>query len=333
MSGMAIKPDFDIKVDQDGIDDVEAEIKAATDFVMINLKDNGVTGNRKEVEKKVRDMHQMFVPFDDLRVSVTNCFLRRNKVDKRLSKKKESSSSKPVKLADLKEPGKWVTILARVSQIWDSNSPSIRQKGLLEDDTGRIGFTIFAKSEIEPLEADTCYMISSVVTDEYNGRISIKLNKNTKVEEVDIDIAPSKPAKIEGAVVAILQNSGIVKRCPECNRILDRGECSKHGKQTKGVQDLILKAVIDNGREMYTVIGDKGVTEHVIGMKMDEATELAMDALDTGVIRDIIIRNMLGRHFVIEGKQNMGYIMVNTFTPIAIDPESVSTIIEMVEAI
>lgn len=308
------------------------DLKQTVDFIMSQLDENGVKVDRVAVEKKVQDMAAFFVPLDEAKHSVTDAFLKRHGIKAR-SKRAPSSPSKPVKIAEIKEEGKWVSVIGRVCQIWETNSESIMQKGLIEDETGRIAFTIFTKSNLQPLELDACYYLKNVVSDSYNDRISLKLNKTSLIEEVDVEMVPSTPAKLEGAIVAILPNSGIIKRCPECKRILERGDCSKHGRQNSAVQDLQIKAVLDNGREMYTLVVGCSTTEKVIGMTMAEATRLVMETLDAESVRDVIKQKLLGRNFLVEGKLNMGYVLPVKFTPVEVTAESVMELVKRVEAV
>ena len=58
--------------------------------------------------------------------------------------------------------------------------------------------------------------------------------------------------KTQGNLVSVSEDSGIIFRCPECNRVLRDGECATHGEQ-EGVQDIRLRLVIDDGRGKYLI--------------------------------------------------------------------------------
>lgn len=305
------------------------DVGPTVDSIMKELVDNGVNEDRKAVASKLQEMIDFFVPIDEARVSVTKQFLKRHGIK---MKSWQNTTSKPVKINEIKEASKWVDVGARVSQLWESKSSAVAQKGLLEDETGRISFTIFAKSGLPPLELDQCYSIKNIVTDEYQGRLSVKLNKTTVIEPVDIEIASAKPATIHGAVVAVLDSSGFIKRCPTCKRVLDRGTCKTHGR-VEGVQDLVIKAILDNGREMYTLVGDRAITETVIGMDLELAAKMVMECLDAACILEVIKQKLLGRHFIVEGKQNMGYVMPEKFTPVIVQTENVIASIKRAEGL
>jgi len=67
-------------------------------------------------------------------------------------------------------------------------SDSVGQVGLLGDESGTIKFTKWAKSDLAELEEGTVYDLGNVVTDEYEGRYSVKLNSTTTIEERDEDL-------------------------------------------------------------------------------------------------------------------------------------------------
>jgi len=89
---------------------------------------------------------------------------------------------KPItKIEEIKEAGKWLSIEAKVIQIWDTTNEAILQTGIVGDETGVIKFVSWKKSECPMLELEETYRFKNVVTSEYNDRDSVSLNKNTKI--------------------------------------------------------------------------------------------------------------------------------------------------------
>lgn len=66
-------------------------------------------------------------------------------------------------------------------------------------------------------------------------------SKEDTVKETSGLINPTGFKKLEGIIVDI--NYGLIKRCPVCKKILQRGQCSSHGK-VKGEYDLYLEAIL-----------------------------------------------------------------------------------------
>jgi hypothetical protein len=72
-----------------------------------------------------------------------------------------------------------------VVELWEPRADAVAQVGLLGDETGTIKFTKWSKSDLPELEEGKSYALRNVVTDEYQGRFSVKLNRTTTIEELD----------------------------------------------------------------------------------------------------------------------------------------------------
>lgn len=223
------------------------------------------------------------------------------------------SGDQNVDIADIDEPEQWVDVTAKVIELWDPRSDAIAQVGLLGDETGTIKFTKWAKSDLPTLHEDRVYRLGNVVTDEYQGRYSVKLNRTTTIEEVDIEMEVGDDStEVEGALVDIQSGSGLIKRCPEedCTRVLQNGRCSEHG-EVEGEFDLRIKGVIDDGDTVQEVLFDRDATEELTGITLEEAKDQAMDALNTSVVGDEIREQTLGRYYRVAGPVIGRYLLVD----------------------
>ncbi len=75
-----------------------------------------------------------------------------------------------------------------------------------------------------------------------------------------------------GTVVSVREDSGIIKRCSECRRVLRDGECVNHGAQD-GVEDLRFRLVLDDGISTISLILNKDSSESIGGLSMDKVKE------------------------------------------------------------
>ena len=205
-------------------------------------------------------------------------------------------------------------VTVKVVELWDPTHDSIDQVGLIGDESGRLKFTKWAKADLPALEEDGVYRFSNVITSEYEGRYSINLNSRSKIEAVDEDIevgADVEDVELSAPMVAIQSGSGLIKRCPEedCSRVLQNGRCAEHG-EVEGEFDLRIKAVFDDGQRVQYAIFDKEATEAITGVTLDEATEMAMDALDTGVVEESFIDSLVGQYYSIIGSVVGQYLLV-----------------------
>jgi replication factor A1 len=266
------------------------------------------------------------VPVEEARRSVTNSYL-----DEAGMERDElgggGGGNEHVELASIDTAEQWVDVTAKVVELWDPRSDAVGQVGLLGDESGTIKFTKWAKSDLPALEEGTVYDLGNVVTDEYQGNYSVKLNKTTTIEEVDEDIeVGDNSVTVEGALVDIQSGSGLIKRCPEedCTRVLQNGRCSEHG-EVEGEFDLRIKGVLDDGTEVHEIIFDQEATEELTGIELAEAKEMAMDALDTTVVADEMRGDTLGRYYRVTGPTLGRYVLVNDLEVLdgPVDAESV----------
>jgi replication factor A1 len=264
------------------------------------------------------------VPIDEARRSVTNTYLD----DAGMERDDLVGGGNEVKqIRDVDAAEEWIDITAKVVDLWDATSDAVAQVGLLGDETGTIKFTKWSKSDLPALEEGTVYSLRNVVTDEYQGRFSVKLNRTTTIEELDEDIEVGDDAvEVEGALVDIQSGSGLIKRCPEedCTRVLQNGRCNEHG-EVEGEFDLRIKGVLDDGEDVHEVIFDEESTTNLTGIALEEAKEMAMDALDTSVVADEMREKTLGRYYRVSGPTLGRYVLANEVELLtdAVDPEAV----------
>lgn len=264
-----------------------------------------------EVEQRIKKLTGEYgVPLDEARRSTINSYRDEAGIE---PEDIIGSGSDEVLVSEIDEEEMWVDVTVKLVELWEPRSDSIAQVGLVGDESGRIKFTSFATSELEELEEGKSYQLKNVVSNEYQGRYSINLNKKTSIEKIDEDIEVGDDAvTVEGAIVDLQSGSGLIKRCPEegCTRVLQNGRCSEHG-DVEGVFDLRIKGVLDDGRETREVIYNKEATEELVGISLDEAQQMAKDALDTAVVADEIREQIVGRYYRITGPKLGRYYLAN----------------------
>ncbi|EMA40596.1 replication factor A [Halococcus hamelinensis 100A6] len=251
-------------------------------------------------------------------------------LDEELDVPESGGASEERTITEVDAPEEWIDLTAKVTQLWEPRSESVGQVGLLGDPTGTIKFTKWAKSDLPELDEGGVYRLSNLVTDEYEGRFSVKLNRTTDIEELDEDIEVGDDSTtVEGALVDIQRGSGLIKRCPEedCTRVLQNGRCSEHG-EVDGEFDLRIKAVIDDGNEVHETIFDEEATEALTGITLSEAKEMAMDALDTTVVADEIRGKILGVYYRVEGPTFGRYVLANDFEQLGGPADAEETLIK-----
>ena len=264
-----------------------------------------------DVEERLETLIEEYkVPAEEARRSVVNHYVDEADIER---DELGRGGNAAVELADIDEAEQWVDVTAKVVELWEPRSDSVAQVGLLGDESGRIKFTKWAKSDLPKLAEGAVYRLGNVVTDEYEGRYSVKLNRTTTIEELEEDIeVGDDETEIEGALVDIQSGSGLIKRCPEddCTRVLQNGRCSEHG-EVEGEFDLRIKGVLDDGEDVHEVLFDQAGTEDLTGITLEEAKDMAMDALDTSVVADEMRETVLGRYYRIAGPRFNRYVLAD----------------------
>jgi replication factor A1 len=268
-----------------------------------------------EIEERLDKMiHKFKVPKEEARRSVVNYFLKSYDI-KRNEFYTGQTESPLINISDV-DDGKWANIRGKIVQLWDNTHESISQVGLIGDETGTIKFTIWESAGVSTVEEGKSYLLKNVVVNEWNGKFQINVNKSSSIESLNEDIeVGNATVEFKGAMVDIQSGSGLIKRCPECNRALTKGACMEHGK-VDGVYDLRIKAVIDDGSSIQDTILKRELTEEITGITLESAIALAADALDQGVVLEKMKDSLVGRYYCVSGSRVDRYLIVETISPI-----------------
>ena len=183
--------------------------------------------------------------------------------------------------------------------------------GILADGSGKIEFTAW---DDFGLEEEKVYRFSNSYTKQWRGRTQLNLGNNTTVNALSDDALPpledvqkdalisvdrltrmggAPGARVEGFVVGVRNGSGLVFRCPDCNRVLQKKSCMIHGA-VEGKPDLRIKGILDDGYGAIYFIAGREVTEGTIGMGLEECMKIASEKMDAGAVQDIIEQKVLG---------------------------------------
>jgi len=132
------------------------------------------------------------------------------------------------------------------------------------------------------------------------------------IKEILGETAVKKPVKtrkvgstLSGKITQIYDGSGLIQRCPKCNRWIIDDFCIVHS-DVAGVWDLRIKARFDDGKERCTLIFKRDMTEKSANITLEEAKKLGEAAM-LERIKEALVR----KRFEIEGvKLNGGYFLV-----------------------
>lgn len=288
-----------------------------------NLPDS-IDIEQGEIKNKLKTLTREYqVPIEEARRSVKNEIADEAGIDNL------SGGTRTVNIDEINQDGDWLTISAKVVELWNPTTDSIEQVGLLGDETGQIRFTKWETSDLSTVSEGEVYEFENVISDEYDEQFSVELNSTTSITELDAEIEVGETTtEVTGALIDIQDGSGLIKRCPKesCTRVIQNGRCSEHGS-VDGEFDLRIKGILDDGETVQDVLFDREATEAISDISLSEARQMAQDALNIEVVGEEIRDKIIGKYYRINGPEFKGYILVNDFQKLGEPKEAESILV------
>ncbi|HJJ58562.1 MAG TPA: hypothetical protein O0X84_03605 [Methanocorpusculum sp.] len=199
----------------------------------------------------------------------------------------------------------YATVHAKFIEAWENRSERMLQCGLLGDETDRMKFVIWKDDIADPLELNKVYTIKNAKVDEYNGRLSLSLNRAEIIpEEGDLVLGRTLDT-LEGNLVQIAKGSGLIRRCPVegCGRVLSKQNlCPVHEIQMQYKNDLRIRGILDDGEKANSVLFNRELTEALSGMTLDEAVEVGTSTpLGAEEVQIRLMEKLGGRYLTCKG--------------------------------
>ena len=231
-----------------------------------------------------------------------------------LPERQITAAPSEIKIGNIKDGMGSVTVTGKVisvesKEIMARGEQKTVFSGVIADDTGKIQFSAWSDYAIKEGES---LCISNAYIRSWKGIPQLNLGDRCEVSRVDavtdvIDVSTNKKTvdeisrigggldiTLEGLVVDVRQGSGIIRRCPHCNRSMLNGACTTHGI-VEGVMDLRLKVVIDDGTGAIGAIINRADTEKLTGVTLTAAQGLAAVKGEAVVGREITSKILMKR--------------------------------------
>jgi replication factor A1 len=216
------------------------------------------------------------------------------------------SSAPLCKISEIGDASGNVSVVGRIitletREVMVSGEPKDVMSGILADETGKISFTCWGKTKIKrgdgvkvgsgylrrwrgmpQLNFDATAVEKS--KEELPSEEELVIPSSVSIEELN-QMGGMVDAAVSGVILDVRQGSGLVFRCPECNRVLQKNQCRVHG-DVEGEADLRTKAVLDDGTGAMTVIMGRDLSEKLMGKSLDKCLKEAKKAMDQGIIQD-----------------------------------------------
>ncbi|MDR3283359.1 MAG: single-stranded DNA-binding protein [Candidatus Methanoplasma sp.] len=244
-----------------------------------------------------------------------------------------SADTTDVKIGDVRDGIGNVNVTGRILSV-ETRSITVKgetkevHSGLIADDTGKIQFSAWNDYN---LKKDESVCIKNAYIRSWKGIPQLNLGDRCEVSRVDdsfgeIDAAASSKktvseimsagggldVSITGTVVDMRGGSGLIKRCPQCNRSVLNDECATHGSVTP-VFDLRMKLTLDDGTGAISAIVNRPDTERLIGVTLAAAEGLAKAHGDIEVVAREIAPKIIMKKVTVTGN-----VLIDEYGPMMI---------------
>lgn len=226
------------------------------------------------------------------------------------------------KVADLRENMNNVTLTGRIlslkkKEVETPSGKKIMFTGVMADETGKVEFTAwhdFGLKENEVITVTNAYVKGwkGIPRLSFGERAQVtrpKVNLPT-VDELSRAVRKgidelertggASDVIVTGTIVDIKKGTGLIFRCPECNRVVQKGVCQVHGK-VQQVPDLRIKVVIDDGSAAITAVMKKEVTEQLTGITLKSALDEARETMDPDAVGNRFEEQLLAKPIEVRG--------------------------------
>ena len=260
-----------------------------------------------------------------------------------------SYSSEPVKISELYDGIGDVVVTGKILSVEPKTINSKGEEktvfsGYIADDTGKVQFTAWNDHS---LKANETICAKNAYVRGWRGIPQLNFGDQCEISRVDeifssvqsgvvkrsiseiIKTGGGLDVMVSGSIVDIRAGSGLIKRCPECNRSIIGDECASHGK-VDAIQDLRMKIVIDDGTGALSAVVNRDLTEKLTGITLDGAIATAKENGD----QDSVLRAMDDKVLVMNVTAT-GNVVSDEFGPMmivaSVEPFSVDVVKEAEE--
>jgi len=228
-----------------------------------------------------------------------------------------------LKVKDFREGESNVAVEARILTlerrdvtVGDARKPVF--SGLLADETGKAQYTMWHEHPIKPGDA---VRISGAYIKSWKGIPGLTFDERSKVEKLERTKLPelkdlkagtvmtieevatrggAADVTLRGIIIDVKPGSGLVLRCPECKRVVQKGVCRVHGA-VKGTPDLRIKAALDDGTGALIAVIGRELTEKITGKRLEDYMRLVAELANPDAVRAEIMEKVIARPMEVSG--------------------------------
>ena len=163
------------------------------------------------------------------------------------------------------------------------------------------GVRVRAWQGIPDITVDTAAQVEVLAAPPWDEAVDLS-NHAVEVALTDVVAGPSRVGlKTEGMVVSVREDSGFIRRCTECRRVLRDGACFDHGVN-EGTEDVRLRLVVDAaGSATAAVLVNKDASMAVLEMN-EAAMRSQVDEMGEVGFVQAVRERLLGRNLTVNGR-------------------------------
>lgn len=191
--------------------------------------------------------------------------------------------------------------------------------GYVADDDTKLPFTSWVI--LPELEAGNVVEVTNTYVRSFRGIPTLNISENSKVTTLEKNIEYNEPANIrigeliqrdgafdvtiEGNILSIKPGSGLVFRCPECSRVIQKSMCRVHGN-VENKPDMRIKAIIDDGTGALMLVLDSELTQKVCGLTIEDAQKIAKASMSQKSVEEEVSKKLFGKILSARGNMSKG---------------------------
>lgn len=199
-------------------------------------------------------------------------------------------------------------------------------KGIAADEDTKLPLTSWVI--LPELVTGNTIEVKNAYVRSFRGVPTLNINENSMVTATDKKIQYKEKERImlrdiltrdgafdaiiEGNILSVRPGSGLISRCPECSRVIQKSTCLVHGKVAEKM-DMRIKAVIDDGTGALTLVLDAKLTQEISGFSIEKAQQIAKTAMSQKAVEEEIKKNLVGKILAVRGnvsKNEFGTMLV-----------------------
>ncbi|SFM85854.1 Single-stranded DNA binding protein [Methanolobus profundi] len=197
-------------------------------------------------------------------------------------------------------------------------------EGVVADETAKLPFTSWVP--LGKLDIGDYVRFEGAAVRIFRGLPSINFNDKTTFKEVDPDGLPftmdsvsrsGSPIAIEqilekdgmfdvtvkGNVISVRSGSGLIERCPVCNRVTQKSACRSHG-DVECLVDMRIKAILDDGTGAIHLMLNRELSEAIYGKAMEEVEKMAHTSMSEDAVFEDMKKILTGRYLAARGNSS-----------------------------